>query len=63
MKKRYITFYKFHLTPIPHFKSYGILLTERWLTCMLIGFKKMVSGEVSFFTFVTPTKKHFLPFH
>lgn len=62
MKKRYITFYNFHLSPIPHFKSYGMISTDRWLSCMTYGIKRMVRGEITFFTFHTPNNKHHLTY-
>ena len=62
MKKRYITFYNFRLKPLPHFKSYGMLSTDRWLSCFMVGIKKMVKGDISFFTIESPRRKNKLTY-
>jgi hypothetical protein len=62
MKRRYITFYKFRLCPIPHFKTYGMVSTDRWISCMKYGIRLMFKGEITFFVFHTPDNGHNLTY-
>ena len=62
MSRRYISFYKVYLRPLPHVKSHGMILNDNWLSCMKFGFNAISKGDATFFMFHTPTNKHHLTY-
>lgn len=63
MKRRYITFIKLYLFPLPHIKTYGLMCTRNKMQCLKLGFKHIRKGTASFFYFQKAKPKRYSYFH